>query len=106
MFLPPMATYVWTEAKWSYWLAESSSLSGNVFSVKLRPNIKWSDGAAFSSKDVGTTFTVGRMDSLPIWNYIEKVEADGDLRVKLTYKNPARPGGRHTPRTSSATASL
>ena len=100
MFLPPMATYVWNEAKWSYWLAESSSLSGNVFSVKLRPNIKWSDGVAFSSKDVVTTFTVGRMDSLPIWNYIEKVEADGDLGVKFTYKTPSSLGERNILRVS------
>jgi peptide/nickel transport system substrate-binding protein len=100
VFLPPLATYIWNEAKWSYWLAESSSLSGNVFSVKLRPNIKWSDGVAFSSKDVVTTFTVGRMDSLPIWNYIEKVEADGDLGVKFTYKTPSSLGERNILRVS------
>ena len=106
MFLPPMATYVWNEAKWSYWLAESSSLSGNVFSVKLRPNIKWSDGVAFTSKDVVTTFTVGRMDSLPIWNYIEKVEADGDLGVKFTYKTPSSLGERNILRVSIRPASI
>lgn len=100
MFLPPLATYMWNDAKWAYWLAESSSLSGNVFTVKLRPNIKWSDGVAFSSKDVVTTFTVGRMDSLPIWNYIDKVEADGDLGVKFTYKTPSSLGERNILRVS------
>jgi peptide/nickel transport system substrate-binding protein len=66
LFQPPLATWMWNDAKWNYMLAESSSLSGNVFSVKLRPNIKWSDGKAFTSKDVVTTFNAGRMDSFTI----------------------------------------
>jgi peptide/nickel transport system substrate-binding protein len=100
LFMPPLATWMWNDAKWNYMLAESSSLSGNVFSVKLRPNIKWSDGSAFSSKDVVTTFTVGRMDSFTIWNYIDKVEADGDLGVKFTYKTPSSLGERNILRVS------
>ena len=100
MFLPPMATYVWNEAKWTYWLAESSSLSGNVFEVKLRPNIKWSDGTPFTSKDVVTTFTIGRMDNLIIWNYIDKVEAAGDLTVRFNYSKPSSVGERNILRVS------
>jgi peptide/nickel transport system substrate-binding protein len=98
--MPPLATWMWNDAKWNYMLAESSSLSGNVFSVKLRPNIKWSDGSAFTSKDVVTTFTAGRMDSFTIWNYIDKVEADGDLGVKFTYKTPSSIGERNILRIS------
>ena len=100
LFQPPLATWMWNDAKWNYMLAESSSLSGNVFSVKLRPNIKWSDGKAFTSKDVVTTFTAGRMDSFTIWNYIDKVEADGDLGVKFTYKTPSSLGERNILRVS------
>jgi peptide/nickel transport system substrate-binding protein len=100
LFMPPLATWMWNDAKWNYMLAESSSLSGNVFSVKLRPNIKWSDGTAFTSKDVVTTFTAGRMDSFTIWNYIDKVEADGDLGVKFTYKTPSSLGERNILRVS------
>jgi len=100
MFLPPMATYVWNDAKWTYWLAESSSLSGNVFEVKLRPNIKWSDGTPFTSKDVVTTFTIGRMDNLIIWNYIDKVEAAGDLTVRFNYSKPSSVGERNILRVS------
>ena len=94
-FMPALGMWNWNDAKWEYFLAESSSLAGNVFTVKLRPNLKWSDGAAFSSKDVVTTFTVGRMDNFTIWNYIEKVEADGDLGVKFTYKTPSSLGERN-----------
>jgi peptide/nickel transport system substrate-binding protein len=106
LFLPPLATYRWADQKWEYWLAESSSLSGNVFTVKLRPNLKWADGAAFTSKDVITTFTVGRMDNFTIWNYIEKVEADGDLGVKFTYKTPSSLGERNILRISIRPDSL
>jgi peptide/nickel transport system substrate-binding protein len=95
LFLPPMATYRWADAKWEYWLAESSSLNGNVFEVKLRPNIKWSDGTAFTSKDVVTTFQIGRMDSLKIWQYIDKVEAAGDLTVRFNYLKPSSVGERN-----------
>jgi peptide/nickel transport system substrate-binding protein len=95
LFIPPLATYRWADQKWEYWLAESSSLNGNVFEVKLRPNIKWSDGTPFTSKDVVTTFTVGRMDNLIIWNYIDKVEAAGDLTVRFNYAKPSSVGERN-----------
>jgi len=95
LFIPPMATYRWADAKWEYWLAESSSLNGNVFEVKLRPNIKWSDGTAFTSKDIVTTFNIGRMDSLKIWQYIDKVEAAGDLTVRFNYLKPSSVGERN-----------
>jgi len=49
---------------------------------------------------VVTTFTAGRMDSFTIWNYIEKVEADGDLGVKFTYKTPSSLGERNILRVS------
>jgi len=100
LFLPPMATYRWADAKWEYWLAESSSLNGNVFEVKLRPNIKWSDGTAFTAKDVVTTFQIGRMDSLKIWQYIDKVEAAGDLTVRFNYLKPSSVGERNILRVS------
>jgi len=94
LFIPSLAAYRWADAKWDYWLAESSSLNGNVFEIKLRPNIKWSDGTAFTAKDVVTTFTIGRMDSFKIWNYIDKVEAAGDLTVRFNYVKPSSVGER------------
>lgn len=93
-FLPNLAMYKWAEGKWEYFLAESSSLAGNVFTVKLRPNLKWSDGKPVTAKDVVTTYTIGRMEGFAIWNYIDKVEADGDLNVKFTFKTPSSLGER------------
>lgn len=93
-FLPNLAMYKWADAKWEYFLAESSSLAGNVFTVKLRPNVKWSDGKTVTSKDVVTTYVIGRMEGFAIWNYIDKVEAAGDLEVKFTFKTPSSLGER------------
>ncbi|TMD50973.1 MAG: ABC transporter substrate-binding protein [Chloroflexi bacterium] len=67
---------------------------------------KWSDGSAFTSKDVVATFNAGRMDSFTIWNYINKVEADGDLGVKFTYKTPSSLGERNILRVSIRPASI
>src|SRR2546430_1915932 len=94
LFIPSLAGYRWGDAKWEYWLAESRSLNGNVFEVKLRPNIKGSDGPTFTSKDVVTTFVVGRMDSFKIWTYIDQVEAVGDLTVRFNYVKPSSVGER------------
>jgi peptide/nickel transport system substrate-binding protein len=94
LFIPALGMWNWAEGKWIYFLAESSRLNGNVFEVKLRPNLKWSDGAAFTSKDVVTTYTIGRMEGFGIWSYIDKVEAAGDLTVNFTYKTPSSLGER------------
>ena len=93
-FMPNLAMYKWADAKWEYFLAESHSLSGNVFTVKLRPNIKWSDGKPVTAKDVVTTYTIGRMEGFAIWNYIDKVEAAGDLTVNFNFKTPSSLGER------------
>lgn len=93
-FMPNLAMYRWADAKWEYFLAESSSISGNVFTVKLRPNIKWSDGKPVSAKDVVTTYNIGRMEGFAIWNFIDKVEASGDLEVKFNFKTPSSLGER------------
>ena len=106
LFMPALAMWRWADAKQEYLLAESSKLDGNVFSVKLRPNLKWSDGTPFTSKDVVTTFTVGRMDNFTIWNYIDKVEADGDLGVKFNYKTASSLGERNIMRVSIRPDSL
>ena len=94
LFIPSLAMWNWADGKWIYFLAESSKLSGNVFEVKLRPNLKWADGAAFTSKDVVTTYQIGRMEGFGIWSYIDKVEAAGDLTVNFSYKTPSSLGER------------
>jgi len=89
-----LGVYKWADGTYEFWLAESAKLTGNSYEVKLRPNLKWSDGTAFSSKDVLTTFLVGRMEGFGIWNFIDGVEAVDDLTVKFNYKTPTSLGER------------
>lgn len=89
LHFPSMAVYRWADAKWEYWLAESHSVSGNIFEVKLRSNVKWDDGTPFTSKDVLTTFQIGRMESFGIWRFIDKVEAPDDRTVRFNMTKPS-----------------
>jgi len=72
----------------------SASLSGDTYEVKLRSGLKWDDGKAFTSKDVATTFWVGRLASYGIWNFIDKIETHSDLTVRFHYSKPTSLGER------------
>ena len=94
LFIPSLAVYRWADAKWDYWLAESAKLDGNDYTVKLRSGLKWDDGTAFTSKDVVTTYWIGRMEGFGIWNYIDTITAVDDTTVKFHYKTPTSIGER------------
>jgi peptide/nickel transport system substrate-binding protein len=94
LFIPALAVYNWAGAKYDYWLAESAKQNGDNYEVKLRAGIKWDDGKAFTSKDVVTTYWVGRLASYGIWNFIDKVEAIDDLNVRFHYTKPTSLGER------------
>jgi len=94
VFIPSLAVYRWADAKWDYWLAESSKLDGNDFTVKLRSGLKWDDGTPFTSKDVVTTYWIGRMEGFGIWNYVDTITAVDDTTVKFHYKTPTSIGER------------
>jgi hypothetical protein len=85
LFIPSLGVYRWADAKWDYWLAESASLNGNDYTVKLRSGLKWDDGTAFTSKDVVTTYWIGRMEGFGIWSFIDTITAVDDLTVKFHY---------------------
>src|ERR671936_1255727 len=82
LMMPSLAAYRWAEAKWEYWLAESHTASADSFEVKLRKGLKWDDGTPFTSKDVWTTFWVGRMEGFSIWSYIHDVTMPDDTTVR------------------------
>jgi peptide/nickel transport system substrate-binding protein len=93
-FMPRLAMWRWAEAKWEYLLAESGKQDGNTYELKLRPNLKWSDGKAVTAKDVVTTYQIGRMEGFAIWNYIDKVEQVDELTTRFTYKTASSLGER------------
>jgi peptide/nickel transport system substrate-binding protein len=76
---PPFAKFLWASNGWVNILADSFKLEPpDKFIVTLKSGLKWSDGNPFTPKDVVTTFTVLRLMSGPVWNYLDSVQASGN----------------------------
>jgi peptide/nickel transport system substrate-binding protein len=104
LWLTTLGMYLWADKKFEYWLAESSGAkSGDNYELKLRSGIKWSDGTAFTAKDVYTTFNIGRLENFTIWQYVDKMNIVDDqtinfhfsrqssLAERLLLREPTRP---------------
>lgn len=65
-------------------LMESYTYENMVMTIKLLPDLKWSDGTALNADDVMTNFYCDLMSS-QIWSYMEKLEKVDDLTVRLTF---------------------
>jgi peptide/nickel transport system substrate-binding protein len=86
----PLGIYLWADSKWQGILAEEWKLEGgNTFNVKLRSGIKWSDGTAFTSKDVATTFWVGRLENWTVWRYVDRIDTPSDTQVSFHMSRPS-----------------
>ncbi len=86
----PMGIYKWADGEYTPLLAtEWELVPPDTFRVQLREGVKWSDGGDLTSKDVVTTFTILHLQSAPVWNYLESVEADGDYGVVFKMKDPS-----------------
>jgi peptide/nickel transport system substrate-binding protein len=88
-FIPSLGVYRWAEGKWDYWLAESHQQSGENFEVKLKKGLKWDDGKEFTSKDVATTYWIGRSQGFGIWTYADKLETPDDYTVRFHINRPS-----------------
>jgi peptide/nickel transport system substrate-binding protein len=76
--------------KYIPWLAKSAKFSkAKVFVIKVRPGIKWSNGKAFTGKDVAFNINLGRF-ATAFWNVlytnIKPAKAKGDT-VTVTFKS-------------------
>ncbi|KAF1021984.1 MAG: Glutathione-binding protein GsiB [Paracidovorax wautersii] len=75
-------------------LAESWTSDGNTWTLKLRPNVKFSDGSPFTAEDV--VFTYDRAPKVPnspssfkiYLQQVTKVEAIDPLTVRITTAQP------------------
>ncbi|MCW2802049.1 MAG: transporter substrate-binding protein [Propionibacteriaceae bacterium] len=87
----PSGFYLWADKAWELMLAESYKLdsAANTFTVKIKPNLKWSDGAALTSKDYMTTFWCQYLQRTSLWNYVTKIEAPDDLTFVITMNQPS-----------------
>jgi peptide/nickel transport system substrate-binding protein len=75
------------------WLATSWEWSSpNVFLIKLRKGVKWTDGQMFTADDVIYTFEVAK--DIPavtwssIWDWTKSFQKVDDYTVKVTFEKP------------------
>lgn len=72
--------------------------NGNkTLTVHLRSNVKWTDGTAFSSKDVVYTFDLLKanpaLDTSGVWQHLSSVSASGPDTVVFNFKTADVPFG-------------
>jgi peptide/nickel transport system substrate-binding protein len=75
--------------KYINWLAKSAKFSGaKVYTVEVRPGIKWSNGQAFTGRDVAFNFKLGRFQNA-FWHdqygTLKSIKVKG-LTVTFTFK--------------------
>jgi peptide/nickel transport system substrate-binding protein len=95
LWQPSLGMYRWADDDWTYFLAESSGLKGDNYEVKLRPNLKWSDGSPVSSADVETTFLLGRLAGFAIWQNIDRMDIVDERTINFHITRPSGVAERH-----------
>ena len=58
LLVPPSALWLWADKKWEYLIAESHELDADAgtLTLKIKPDLTWSDGSALTSQDYLTSF--------------------------------------------------
>jgi peptide/nickel transport system substrate-binding protein len=100
LWQPSLGIYRWADDDWTYMTAESSGLKGENYEVKLRKGLKWSDGSPFTSRDVDTTFQVGRLTGLAIWQNIDRIDIVDENTINFHITRPSGVAERHILRTA------
>lgn len=75
------------------WLAESGEwVSDDVYEVKLREGLTWSDGEALDADDVVFTVSMGQetdaVSTANLWTWLEDAEAVDATTVRFTFSDP------------------
>jgi peptide/nickel transport system substrate-binding protein len=76
------------EGEYVPWLAESDEWPDeDTHVITLRDGMSWTDGEPIVAQDVVTTLEIGHLDVSysNVWDYVESVEATGDLEVTVTF---------------------
>jgi len=84
------ARYNWGDGTWTYYMAEKAeTVPPDKVVLTLRKDAKWSDGKAFTAKDVVATFDVGRLFNWSVFNYVDTVTAKDDYTVEFHMNKPS-----------------
>ena len=75
------------------WLAKSGEwVTSDVYLLKLREGIKWSDGVAFTADDVKFTFELGEKYAAlfysPMWKWLKGIGKVDDYTLKFNFSKP------------------
>lgn len=74
------------------WLAERAEwISKNVYQVKVRRGIKWSDGEPFTAADVKATFDIAKdapVSITSVWQFLQSVDLVDEWTVNFTFSKP------------------
>jgi peptide/nickel transport system substrate-binding protein len=85
----PLFTYDPLADKFTPWLAESGEwTSDNVYQVKVRQGVTWSDGEPFTAADVKATFDIAKdapVGISPVWKFLGSVDLVDDYTVNFTF---------------------
>ncbi len=78
--------------KFDPWLAESGTwTSSTEYTIKVRSDIKWTDGEAFTAQDVAFTIGLAKIKAVGsnIWDYVTDATATDDSTVVVKFNDPA-----------------
>ena len=88
----PLLVFNSIKGEYVPWLASAYEWreGGRVLHFTARPGVRWSDGRAFSARDVAFTFDLLRthpgLDRSGVWKFLEAVRADGAGGVDFTLR--------------------
>ncbi len=94
----PLMIYNPMNGEWTPWLATGYAWSDDLLSLRftLRPGVRWSDGEAFSSADVVSTFGLMKqhaaLDLAHVWGFVTEVVAIDRLTVEFRFSRAYVPG--------------
>lgn len=86
----PLALYYWNDNSWEKQLATDwkEDTAASTVTVNLRKDVKWSDGSAFTAKDVLVYSYIGWGKGYTMWKYVDKVTAKDDYTVEFHLGTP------------------
>lgn len=88
---PPLFYYMWADASWMPIAGESFEWVDDVtLRVKLPAGAVWSDGSAYTAKDVADTFAIYRLLNTAAWkDHLAEVTAVDDTTVDFILREPS-----------------
>jgi peptide/nickel transport system substrate-binding protein len=103
---PSLFMYKWVDGTWIPIAGQSWEWKDDVtLEVKLIEGAKWSDGSAFTSKDVVDTMLIYRLQNINTWRFLNDVVAVDDGTVQFLLKDPSNIVPRYVLRNAQIHAS-